>query len=195
MSRAKDRSVLSSHTEWQVYFENSSPPPSPCPHPVLFLLSGFIIIFLIRLCHWTFIDRNQIAVFLGKAPAAKRCGSGGMRHAAQQLSLHCPHITSCLKYRQYLALPYKVKMHNTFQSFSKPSCAPPPPPPQLSYIFCMLEAGPYRTASPSAPSPPQTCPQSHPGVTHQGDSASHRSDPMAETWGIGVHCCRCRSLL
>lgn len=31
--------------------------------------------FLIRLCHWTFIDRNQIAVFLGRAPAAERCGS------------------------------------------------------------------------------------------------------------------------
>lgn len=70
-----------------------TPPPSlssACPFP----FKWPYYYFLIRLCHWTFIDRNQIAVFLGKAPAAKRCGSRGMRHAAQQLSLHCPHITS-----------------------------------------------------------------------------------------------------
>lgn len=91
-----------------------------------------------------------------------------MRHAAQQLSLHCPHITSCLKYRQYLALPYKVKMHNTFQSFSKPRC---PPSAQLYLLY--VEAG---LRSPAAPSPPRTCPQSRPGVPNQGDSASHRSD-------------------
>lgn len=45
MSRARERNLFetSSHSEWQVHFENSS--TSPCPHPVLSLLSGFIIIF------------------------------------------------------------------------------------------------------------------------------------------------------
>lgn len=132
------------------------PPPwsSSCPFPFKWLYYYF---FVTRLCHWTFIDRNQIAVFLGKAPAAKRCGSGGMRHAAQQLSLPCPHITSRLKYRQYLALPYKVKMHNTFQSFSKPRR----PPPQRSYSFCRLEAGLARF--PLRPLPAADLPSEPPG--------------------------------
>ena len=38
-------------------------------------------------------------------------------------------------------------MHNTFQSFSKPKC-----PPHLSYISCMLEAGP---CTPTTPTPPR----------------------------------------
>ena len=63
---------------------------SSCPFP----FKRLYYYFLICLCHWTFIDRNQIAVFLGRAPAAERCGSRAMRHAAQQLSLQCPHITS-----------------------------------------------------------------------------------------------------
>lgn len=58
---------ISSYREWQVYFEK--PPPSSPIHPVLFLFGVpdcFLFFFLVRLYHWTFIDRNQIVVIWAK---------------------------------------------------------------------------------------------------------------------------------
>lgn len=69
---------ISSYREWQVYFEK--PPPSSPIHPVLFLFGVpdcfLFFFFLVRLYHWTFIDRNQIVVIWAKRRLFRRLHRG-----------------------------------------------------------------------------------------------------------------------